>query len=143
MNYKLATCKKTRFMILLFMLIAPCYAIASSVYHSNLNNQTKLYAGDGKGYLLEQSFIWGKKCVSNQGKKRLAPGETTVLQINKGCTWAGIKYNVIKNGVSIGSLSHSFRDKKFYIEFSALCENNVCNVTELPSVAKKAVVKSK
>jgi hypothetical protein len=142
MSHLFSRINKTAMALLVSSLALPLCATAAETYHSTLLNQTKQYDPNGKGYTLVQSFIWGKNCVAQSGKKNIAPGESTVMEIAQGCMWGGVKYNIVNDTQIIGSLSHSFRNKKFAIEISIPCDGDVCNVTGVPPMPLKAVAES-
>lgn len=118
--------------LILALAIPVCSLAAEDVYSSTLSNQTKQNDPDGKGYILEQVAIWGNKgCVITDGKKTIAPGETSVLKIRKDCEWGGIAYKVLKNNEVIGHVGQSFRNKKFMLETSIPCNGDTCTLTGL------------
>lgn len=125
--------------LLIFTLVAPVYALAGgNGYSSTISNQTKQYDPAGVGYVLQQSFIWGNNCVADAGKKSLNPGDSTVIKINQGCEWGGVKYKIVKNNETIGYLADSFRDQQFTLEISLPCNNGICTVTGLPPQASSS-----
>jgi hypothetical protein len=123
---------KTKVSALILAIALPVTATAAETYNSTLVNQTKQDDPAGKGYTLEQVFVWGNGCVVSEGKKTIEPGESTVLKVRHNCTWAGIKYKMVQNNETVGYASHSFRDKKFTIEVSQPCKDGACTLTGLP-----------
>ena len=118
--------------ILLAAFMLPASAVAAELYTSTLTNETQKYDTAGKGYTMEYVTTWGKECVADVGKKILHPGESSVLKINPGCEWGGVRYKMVENGVVMGYVGQSYRDKQFSIEVSIPCKENNCSVTALP-----------
>jgi hypothetical protein len=125
--------RSKRYVALLLIACAlPASAMAKELYSSTLTNETQKYDTAGKGYTMELVATWGKDCVADVGKNILHPGESSVLKINPGCEWGGVRYKMVEHGIVMGYVGQSFRDKQFSVELSIPCKDNNCTISALP-----------
>lgn len=117
--------------ILLLTITTP-FASADDNISSTLNNKSK--QNGSEGFYLVQDKAWSEEgCILDKGKSQINPGESSVLKIKQGCTWAAVRYKItdVTNSKDMGFLGHSFRDGNFAIDISAPCNGNECNFYDL------------
>jgi hypothetical protein len=134
MNSILSHC--TKIVLLVLVIALPVCSLAADFYSSTFTNQSKQYDPQGNGYILQHAATWGNDCLLNEGKRRLKPGESSLLKIKKTCEWAGVKYKILNKHDTIGFVSHSYRNKKFTVEVSSACIKDTCTFTGMPPLEK-------
>lgn len=107
---------------MLLIIISAYSFTAENYYSSKLHNQSK--QSGAEGYYLIKDKVWSEHggCIVDSGSKKVNPGESTSLKINKECTSGGVEYKVFNliNHEIVGYLLHNFHNGSFSMEIKQL-----------------------
>lgn len=114
------------------IIMFPVYGMADDNMSSKLVNRSKQNGSEGY-YLVQDKILGENDCVKVEGNKKLNPGDSAQLNINKECKWGVVVYKIfsMKENKEMGYLGHSFHDGDFSIDITALCKGSECSFYDL------------